>query len=145
MFMTYLVLLTCYLYFQLCSQPSAILPLWCVLLAIQYSWLHLHSFLWKTKTEITLKPIHGNLRSGSTHLLSPYSVHISSACQINSLCYHLPPCPTQSLLQKIGPNKIDRMSVQDPFQVLVDSLKKVLQNPPVSPATFCSCTFTCCL
>ncbi len=134
MFMTYLVLLTCYLYFQLCSQLSDILPLWCVLLAIQFSWLHLHSFLWKTKTVITLKPIHGNLRSGSTHLLSPNSAHISSACQINSLCYHLPPCPTQSLLQKIGPNKIDRMSVQDPFQVLVDSLKKVLQNPPVSPA-----------
>ncbi len=102
MFMTYLVLLTCYLYFQLCSQPSAILPLWCVLLAIQYSWLHLHSFLWKTKTEITLKLIHGNLRSGSTHHLSPYSAHISSACQINSLCYHLPPCPTQSLLQELN-------------------------------------------
>ncbi len=83
---------------------------------------------------ITLKPIHGNLRSGSTHLLFPNSARISSACQINSLCYHLPLCPNQSLLQKIGPNKIDRMSVQDPFQVLVDSLKKVLQNTPVSPA-----------
>ncbi len=100
MFMTYLALLTCYLSFQLCSPLSAILLLWCVLLAIQYSWLHLHSFLWKTKTVITLKPIHGNLRSGSAHLLFPNSARISSACQINSLCYHLPLCPTQSLLHR---------------------------------------------
>ncbi len=71
-----------------------------MILAILFSWLHLPSFLVEYKdSDYPLTNPRKPLRNCSIHLLSPISAPISSDCQINSLCFHLPPCLTQYLLQ----------------------------------------------
>ncbi len=77
-------------------------------------------------THLQYKP-----QKSPTHLKSPLHNPVKPILFNKRLCAFTYLCVRQHMLQKIGPHlPTNRMSSPDPFQELVDSLKKVLLHPP---------------